>query len=249
MEDNRKRDFCEQYEDLAFSILMDDYAKDEGQRLLEEFEEAQRNGSFEEMPPELDRKCRELIEESFAKQERTLWLRRVRNSLSRVAMLALVILGIAAVTVLSVDAFRIPVLNFLMDQSGKYSSMVFDANSNFETTENTANRIITRFESELPEGYTITYNTVTAEWSAVYSKNEEGHIIYLEISSVDRDINVDTEDAAYTEIEFGNYLAAFLDKDGYHLRWIDDQSDSVYTLFSNGIDINTFWEFAYIIIE
>lgn len=70
MSDQRKQQLVEQYEDLALSMLMEDYAQAEGERLLREFEEAERNGGLPEMPEELDRKCRNLIETSFAKQAR-----------------------------------------------------------------------------------------------------------------------------------------------------------------------------------
>ena len=70
MSDQRKQQLVEQYEDLALSMLMEDYAQAEGERLLREFEEAERNGELPEMPEELDRKCRNLIETSFAKQAR-----------------------------------------------------------------------------------------------------------------------------------------------------------------------------------
>lgn len=249
MDENRRQQLLEQYEDIAFSLLMDDYANDEGKRLLQEFEDAKRNGTLEDIPPELDIKCKNLIKKSFAKQERILWLKQISNSLAKVAVVVLVLLGLSTVTVLSVDAFRIPVLNFLMDQSGKYSSMVFDSDTDSMATQTSANRIVARFESGLPEGYLVTRNTFDSAFGTVFCQNVDNHIIYLEITDTERGVNIDTEDVSYTELDFGNYTAYFREKNGYHLRWLDNQSKAVYTLYSNGLDINTFWEFAYTIIE
>lgn len=247
MDNNRRQQLLEQYEDIAFSLLMDDYENDEGQRLLEEFEEVQKNGEIEEIPPELDRKCRELINRSFAKQQRTLWLQRSGNFLSRVAVVALVILGIATVTVLSVDAFRIPVLNFLMDQSGKYSTLIFDSNDRKE--QSAPNRIISNFESNLPEGYSVLRNTYASTSGLIYCTNQDRQVIFLDVTITERGINIDTEDTTYHELDFGEYKAVFSDENGYNLRWLDQSDNTIYSLYSNGLDQNTFWEFAYIMIE
>lgn len=49
--------------DAALARFMDEYARAEGERLWQEFQEAQRTGMAPEMPPELDAACRRLIDE------------------------------------------------------------------------------------------------------------------------------------------------------------------------------------------
>lgn len=70
MDDHRKQQLVEQYEDLALSLLMEDYADEEGERLLQDFKAAKRSGELPELPTTLDQKCRKIIDASFAKQNR-----------------------------------------------------------------------------------------------------------------------------------------------------------------------------------
>lgn len=247
MDDNRRKQLLEQYEDVALSLLMDDYANDAGKCLLQEFEDAQKNGDLGAIPPELDKKCRQLINETLAKQGRMFQLKRISNSLVRVAVVALVVLGFFTMTVLSVDAFRIPVLNFLMDQSGRYSTLVFDTNTSTDT--NIATRIVSQFEANIPAGYEVVQNTFNGISGTVYCLSENANSIYIEVTKTEHGINVDTEDVAFIELDFFNYTAVFQDKEGFYLMWLDDSNHTVYTLFANGIDIDTFWKLAYTIAE
>lgn len=246
MDDNRRKQLLEQYEDVALSLLMDDYANNAGKCLLQEFEDAQKNGDLGEIPPELDKMCRQLIDETFAKQERMLQMKRISNALARVAVVALVVLGLSTMTVLSVDAFRIPVLNFLMDQSGRYSTLSFDLSVNIDST--CTNRIVELFQSNLPDGYEVFQNTFIENKGTIFCANETENILYLEVTRSEREINIDTEDIPYTELEFSGYAAVFQYKNGHHLRWLDSETETLYTLFSNGLDIDAFWKLAYTIV-
>ena len=247
MENKYEENLWEQVECLAFSVIMGEYAKEEGDRLLQEYEELEKNGELMEMPPELDQKCRELISKTLRKQQFVSWMKRTTKSLARVAILVLVLVGVASVTVLSVDSFRIPVLNFLMDESGKYSTVVFD--SALPSEKSSVERIINNFESNLPEGYSVQRNQYTGTAGLIYCTNNNKDVIILELTAESKSIIIDTEDTNYTEVPFNELVAVFSSKDGLSLRWLDDANKLMYSLYASALDPDTFWELAYMITE
>lgn len=247
MRDEHRQQLVEQYEEAAISLLMDEYAEADGARLLQEYETAVQNKDLPEIPAELDEKCRKLIEKSFAKQERKMRLKRIRKFAAKAAMVVLTLFGLSTITVLSVDALRIPVLNFLMDQSGRYSTVVFG--NNIDKEDVATNSTAIQFENNLPEGYQIVKNSFSGASGTITCEDSSNHIIYLQIAKTDGGLNVDTEGEEYQQQDFGEYAAAFKEKDGYYLMWLDRKSQTVYTLFANGLPIDAFWELAYATAE
>lgn len=247
MSDQRKQQLVEQYEDLALSMLMEDYAQAEGERLLREFEEAERNGELPEMPEELDRKCRNLIETSFAKQARGQRLKKIVRMASKAAVYAAVFLGLSTITILSVDALRMPVLNFLMDQSGRYSTVVYQNDPVTQIPE--GDPVLARFESNLPEGYQVVDSNIDNANGFIYCENADKRSINLFFTKAVGGLNIDAEVTEYIDLSFCGYEAVFWEKNGHNLMWLDDDSEIVYTLFSNGLDEISFWKSAYILVE
>lgn len=246
MSDQRKQQLVEQYEDLALSMLMEDYAQAEGERLLREFEEAERNGELPEMPEELDRKCRNLIETSFAKQARGQRLKKIVRMASKAAVYAAVFLGLSTITILSVDALRMPVLNFLMDQSGRYSTVVYQNDPVTEIPE--GDPVLARFESNLPKGYQIIDANIHDANGYIYCADTDNNLLCIQNSKSSGGLNIDAEVAEYIDLDFSGHEAVFWKKDGYSLMWLDDNTEIVYTLFSNSLDEKTFWKFAYMLV-
>lgn len=247
MSDQRKQQLVEQYEDLALSMLMEDYAQAEGERLLREFEEAERNGELPEMPEELDRKCRNLIETSFAKQARGQRLKKIVRMASKAAVYAAVFLGLSTITILSVDALRMPVLNFLMDQSGRYSTVVYQNDPVTQIPE--GDPVLARFENNLPEGYRVVDIDAMGSYFTVFCKSENQDSIYLKSTLSVGGLNIDAEVTEYIDKDLSGHKAVFWDKEGYHLMWLDEETEIVYTLLATGLDENSFWKFAYTLAD
>ena len=246
MKDHRRQQLVEEYEEIALSLLIDEYANDEGARLLQKYEEAKQNGELAEIPDELDAKCRKLINHSFAAQMRRTRLKKLGSSVVKAAVLMVVMLGLSAALVLSVDAFRVPVLNFLMDRSGEYSKVVLDSYNSDEAQED--NWVVERFEKSIPGTYVITKHAITEYHGTVVAEDLDAHVIYLQYETNKSELNVDAEDIEYISVEFGGYHAVSWIKDGFHLMWLDHNSNTLYTLFAEGLDNIAFWKFAYALI-
>lgn len=219
---------------------MDEY------KIVKEYEDAEQKGTLPEMPKELDTKCRELIDEAFGTTKRHTKAKHISAAIARVAMVVLILLGLSTVTVLSVDAFRVPVLNFLMDESGKYSTVVLDPTAQKKTVD--TNSIVQSLEAYIPGGYSLLNRDLSSQNSFITYKNDEGHQIRLLIDTDTCELNVDTENISHAIVEFGGFYAIFWEKHGYHLIWLDGENQTVYNLWASNLEKQAFWELAYALI-
>lgn len=246
MDDQHRQRLVEIYEGAALAIMMHDAMEEDGKRLHEEFENAKANGEVPELPESLDLKCLNLIDKAIARESRRERMRLFLRASAKVAVVVLLLIGLSTVTVLSVEALRVPVLNFLLDPSGKFQTVFLDREEKFSAEEN---NVIGRLLNNIPQGYQhqkTEYYTDSAGLIA-YSDNE-GNSITLDFVPTNGAANYDAEDTNYSPITINNCAAAFLEKDGYSMLWVDEDSNTAYTLFANGLDKNTFMELAYILI-
>lgn len=215
-------------------------------KILKEYEEAKQNGTLPEMPEELDEKCRDLIDEAFGSARRCAGLKRIGAAAAKAAMVVLILLGLSTVTVLSVDAFRVPVLNFLIDKSGKYGTVVIGEDTPQLTSD--PDSVEELFEKAVPEGYRLDNRFLDDSQGSITYINEEGHVLSLAIDSTENSMKVDTEGIEFVPVEFGEYSATFWEKNGYHLMWLDSEKQVVYRLWASHLTENDFWHLAYALI-
>ena len=248
MKDEHRQQLLDQYEEAALMLLMDEYAEADGARLWKEFEEAEKNGEIPEIPAELDARCRQLIQTSYTKQRRTTHIRKNARILGKVAVSVLVFLGLATTTVLSVDALRVPVLNFFLQQSEKFSSISFhEPNAYEEIQVDVLNRLD---EIPLPDGYSLIQKQVCEDGTIIFNyANNHGHVITFDITPSVGHMNVDTEAAEKTDIEINEHKAIFIKKEGYRVIWFDTEHDLTYTLYASNLDSDVFWKLVYRIAE
>ena len=194
MKEERRKQLLDEFEEASLSLLMDEYAEIDGERLWLEFEEADKAGDIPDFPEDLDQKCKQIIQHSHAKHVWNMRLKHILRVSSKAAIITLVIIGIATSLVLSVDAFRIPVLNFILKHSERYSSIMQREEN--EEIMSQIEAIRKNFEYYLPEGYSL-----EGEKSAEYGsadliyRNDSGNSITLKITRVPSTFIADTEDA------------------------------------------------------
>ena len=59
-----------QMQDMAVSILLDEYTQLDVAQLLKEYDEAEENGELPNVPDTLDAKCEEMIQREFANKKK-----------------------------------------------------------------------------------------------------------------------------------------------------------------------------------
>lgn len=247
MMDQRRQQLIEQYEDAALSLLMDDYANEEGERLLKEFEEAKNNGELPEMPAELDAKCRKLIDQTFAKMERKAHLKRIGQSVAKAAVLTLVLLGTVSAMAMSVEAFRVPIFNIVLHISEEYSSL-FDGDSNESKTQIQNKKEL--LGAIIPKGYSLIIDECEEDGSeSTCYQDADGNIILLDTYPYTGISNVDTEHAESRRVKLLDYDALLLIENGYRIIWIDPDVNKTFDLSATGLNLEHFLRLASALAE
>lgn len=232
MNEQKKQKLLEQYDDAAFALLMDEYAEEEGARLMAEFEAAQAAGQVPEMPQELDEQCRRMIRRDRAKKRGIRAARSFRKVAVKAAVAVLVFIGLMTTVVMSVDAFRIPVFNFIIEHFHEYSSITFTDSTQPQTqTHNPAEL----FESIIPQDYTLVSQTITENLALIAYENNDLDTIQLCITPAEGEVRLDTEDAIYSEVILYNYKAILLEENGYQVFWHDEKADVLYTVIATAL--------------
>lgn len=251
MSENKKLELLDQYDDVTFALLMDEYAEEEGARLRKEFEEAQAAGEVSDTPDALDEKCLQMIHRDFAKKRGKENVRKIIRMTSKVAVAVMVFLGVAATTIFSVDAFRIPVLNFFIERYEEYSAIRIDSIPPENATEgfvsDSANNPL---EGLLPENYHLNTfdNSIEGHLLITYLGGNGEYVSYNKYPS-DNLTFYDTEDIEAENVTIKGYEALLIRKDGYRLIWFDSTNSTAHSLSATHLTYIDFWALAEIIVK
>ena len=244
MNDEHRKQLLEQREEIEMMLLMDEYLESEGAMLLKDFEEADKRGEIPEIPEDLDERCRQIIHNSFAKQEQKRTLTRITKYIGKVAVYVLLFLGVASTLILSVDALRIPVLNFFLDRSERATSISLEEPQKSEESE--FSQMINTVKGLLPEGYELISSSEDAEgFCVVCFQNAAGNILLIETQPLDATISIDTEDVTPTDMEINGYDALVIEKDGLRVIWFNADSHIAYSVYADALDSTIFWKITY----
>lgn len=156
--------------------------------------------------PAFERKMERLIR----RQRRAAWCEKHGRTVKRIAASAALFVVVAGVTVLSVDAFRVPVMRFVLDLTGTHSEIVID-------TEKTS--ISKEFDpylpSYVPAGFTVgTVQEYEGEGISIEYVNEDEQFYGLRFDYVLSGASIDTEDAQIEEITIQGFPALVTEKKG-----------------------------------
>lgn len=247
MKDERRQRLLDQYEDAALQLLMDEYAEAEGERLLKEFEEAERRGEVEDIPEELDQKCRQIIHRSFAAKRRKDKVTSIGKMLGKVAVIVFLLTGFSTTVVLSVEAFRIPILNYLIKHEVRFSTLLF-IGDNEEPKEDPWESI--DVEDCVPKEFWLEYkrNNPNGGFSYVFM-NEESDCITIEITPSTGMINYDTENTQQKPTKVNGHEAVLVLGDGYRIIWMNAEESYVVDVTAEGLLEDEFWKIVYRLAE
>lgn len=228
MSENKKLELLDQYDDVTFALLMDEYAEEEGARLRKEFEEAQAAGEVSDTSDALDEKCLQMIHRDFAKKRGKDNVRKIIRMTSKVAVAVMVFLGVATATIFSVDAFRIPVLNYFLEHQSNHTSIHFSDN------DVTSPPVQKSLADLLPEGYVEVYYDDTEAGSLFCAyQNENGDMVKYSMMPAVGEYSFDTENTDYECITLNSNDGFLVRKDGIHILWLDANTELVHSLFAS----------------
>lgn len=233
--DKKRLDLLDQYDDAAFALLMDEYAEEEGARLRKEFEEAKAAGEVCETPDSLDEKCLRMIRQHSRKKRAVRVIKNSMKSVCKAAVIAMVILGVFSSLVLTVDALRVPILNYLVSHTEILSLIQFDEP---ECTELAVDSI----DDLMPDGYSIVYSEFVDGLPSIMYTNNLGGTIMFNVTQTEGNYAFDSEDSAVKEIVFLDFPAIYICKDSrLHLLWFNEDTFVTLSCVAEGLEEDDFF--------
>lgn len=217
----------DQYIDATAALLMDRYAA-----AMQESMEAEKDEA--EIPEELDRKCRKLIRKKLAGKRFRYVLRKLLRMTGAAAMIVVLLFGAVGILFTTVEAVRVPIINFFIEQKDGYLEIGGRGDAASASVAADENDPLAGL---LPEGYEIVLYDVSASGNitALY-ENSRGDAILLDICPGQSVLQIDTEHASASEtLQIGAWEAILVEKEGYQLAWLDSDSDLLYHLAATAL--------------
>ena len=244
MNDKHREKLLEEYEEITMELLMDKYAEAEGEALWKEFQAAEEKGEVPDIPDDLDQKCRNTIRSATAKINRRAHFAHGLRTLSRVAVFVLVLFGISTTLVLSVDALRIPVLNFFLRSSERYTVVALDEEN--QSIQKEFENIRNNIEYLIPDEYNLVLEEMFERGSLQLAyQSSNNAIIKLVVAPASGQLIMDTESADIKKMKVNEQDALFDDKDGLHIVWMNSENGLSFDFFASALDDELFWEIVY----
>lgn len=213
----------EQYEDALFGLLMEDFARREGQRL----EELEQQG----LPP-LPEGLQQRLEAELDKQ----WRRRgkgrhrLRRVLSKAAIVALILAAGFAALYTNVDAFRDKMRQLVMEYT--------DVSINFSTEDVAGVGLQGNYAPTwVPEGYEIASAYHGRDDVFIEYRNEKGGNIIFGAHDNDCILGIDSEDTDFIkDIKIHGNTGKMIGKQGrIEIVWHSSEAGSFFTILSSDI--------------
>lgn len=244
MNDKHREKLLEEYEEITMELLMDEYAEAEGEMLWKEFQAAEEKGEVPDIPDDLDQKCRNTIRSATAKINRRAHFTHGLRTLSKVAVFTLVLFGVCSTLVLSVDALRIPVLNFFLRDSERYTVIALDEEN--QAIQEEFDDIRKSIECLIPGEYSLAFEDISEHGSLqLIYQNDNSEIISLVVTPASGQFIIDTEAVDMQKMEINEMDAFFTEKDGLHIIWMNPEKGLSYDLFAKQLDHSQFWKIVY----
>lgn len=226
MDNEKNGQLRQEYEDAVVAVFMEQYAAALDAGLKEVLTESQQ----EEFPPALEKRCTERIRKERAKQKRKAFSKAFLRACRRAAVVFLVLLGLFSFLFMTVEAFRIPIMNFFLERTDRFTLL-----SGKKLSENTPGE----FDPEDPLGNIIPeeYALVSLEGSieggmliALYS-NDKGASFYFSMMPSHGTMQVDTEDAcvSWTDVQ-GHDAMVTVENEMVQINWLHASLETIFSL-------------------
>lgn len=151
----------------------------------------------------------------FAREEKSKRLATFKIRVVQIAAAILIFILLSGITILSVEAWRVRVLNFIIETNEKYTSfMINDGSidySQFTDTETPGMHL----PSYIPDGYTLESTEIVGSFYMVTYENEGGDLIILQGLTSGSSVGIDSEDAYHEQLFVNDELAYYYFKNDY----------------------------------
>ncbi len=200
----------EEYEDSLFKLIMHNAATKEGQIFLEEKAKLKNDPEFQPSPAEV-RKFNQQLDTHLKRQQVYARKQRILNTINKAAVAMVIMLVVLGSAVMTVEAVRIRVLNFVMNIEPEYTSFALEDSDKGEST------IIDWYKAYaptfIPAGYEVSGVSTDQYAKSIEFKNKQGLLItYMELSEGSKP-QLDTENASIETININGHEGKLIKKD------------------------------------
>lgn len=186
----------EEYEDSLFKLVMHNAAAKEGQLFMEEKARLKNDPEFQPSPAAV-RKFSQQLDTHLKKQQAYARKQRILNTINKAAVAMVIMLVVLGSVVMTVEAVRVRVLNFVMDVEPEYMSFALKDNDKGESTIVDWHKAYV--PTFIPAGYELNAVTTGKYAKSIEFKNKQGLLItYMELSESSKP-QLDTENASTIE--------------------------------------------------
>ena len=196
----------EEYEDSLFRLVMHHAAEKEGGLFLKEaakLKAASANRPSAEATAEFERKLA-----AYGKRKRSQEKKRViRRFINKAAVFFLLLIVVFSAALVSVQAFRVKVMNFLVDIQPEYTSFQIKNNASESSGEKlTVNWTNTYLPTYIPAGYEVDSFTYTEPLKEITYRSQKNKNSLIDFSENDssNNVEIDTENASELKTVFVN---------------------------------------------
>jgi len=217
----------EQYVDASAALIMDQYTKRLSQKLEQEMESD--NGFADlDYPEALDQRCQQLIQEEYTRMRRKKRLLTAKRVLNRAAILFVALIALGGVLFMTVDAIRIPIMNFFIEKQEESWHITGSSQDTtiVESPGTSTWGFTNSYANRMPSEFGVTEILADSEDSFVgIFGNALGQEIRLSINPAGASISVDSENADITkEVSINNFQGVLIVEREYcRLVWLQDE--------------------------
>ena len=250
--DERRNNLEDRFSDAALALLMDRFAEDDGEALWQQY----LTGS-QPMPQDLDQRFQKQIQKALSRQLRETYRIRTRKLVLQMTAALTLVLLLTVSLVTSVEALRVPVLNFLLKHSPRATTVLFTHAPSQRHTQ--LDELLHILKSRVPEDYTLEleriYRDESAEPPAVTSvflafQNADHHLLSIQVAPAEGVRNIDTEDAEITSMTLAEQKAILMEKaPEMRVLWINDAQGLVYDIYAGSMEKSDFLDYVTILAE
>lgn len=224
----------EKLEDAAVSVFMEQYAKALDAGMNKELEACVEDA----FPPELEKRCRALIQKEYAKERCRKRRKNALRVLRSAAVVAVALLSLSSLLFVTVEAFRLPVMNFFVQKTEQYWQL---------SGQQDTDTILEAFNPEDPLGGIIPdefeLTSVIGSWEEGYIYidyvKEENTTISFMATQSGNNVQVDTEDATVKPYNvLGHDTIKSVEGECVRITWLDEENAKILTLYATNVSEN-----------
>lgn len=221
----------ENLEEAIVAAFMDQYAQALNAGIDRKIEEC----ASDAFPEELDNRCRALIEQANRKAKNKKRRKSALRVLRSAAVVVLVMLSLCSVLFVSVEAFRIPVMNFFIEKTDRYWEITANPKEDFIPIRYDPENPLDGIIADIFELTSLSGSVEGGDLLAIYKHGDNADIALFADYSFGN-IRLDGEDATITEIEIAGHAGQmYAEGDRVNLAWLDENIDRIFVICTQNI--------------